>query len=78
MSFAAPVIGGAILTGGKVSVAGTFLGVAIVAIITQVLVLFSIDPFLVQVVLGGLILWAVGVNRLGEIRAQRQVKAGRA
>jgi len=78
LSFAAPVIGGAILTGGKVSVGGTFLGVAIVAIITQVLVLFSIDPFLVQVVLGGLILWAVGVNRLGEIRAQRQVKAGRA
>ena len=75
LSFAAPVIGGAILTGGKVSVAGTFLGVAIVAIITQVLVLFSIDPFLVQVVLGGLILWAVGVNRLGEIRAQRQIAA---
>jgi len=76
LSFAAPVIGGAILTGGKVSVAGTFLGVAIVAIITQVLVLFSIDPFLVQVVLGGLILWAVGVNRLGEIRAQHQIAAG--
>lgn len=71
LSFAAPVIGGAILTGGKVSVAGTFLGVAIVAIITQVLVLFSIDPFLVQVVLGALILWAVGVNRLREVRADR-------
>ncbi len=75
LSFAAPVIGGAILTGGKVSVAGTFLGVAIVAIITQVLVLFSIDPFLVQVVLGGLILWAVGVNRLREVRAERQSSA---
>lgn len=73
LSFAAPVIGGAILTGGKVSVAGTFLGVAIVAIITQVLVLFSIDPFLVQVVLGGLILWAVGINRLREVRAHRQI-----
>ncbi|MDE0304911.1 MAG: ABC transporter permease [Albidovulum sp.] len=72
LSFAAPVIGGAILTGGHVSVAGTFLGVAIVAIITQVLVLFSIDPFLVQVVLGGLILWAVGVNRLREVRAHRK------
>ena len=72
LSFAAPVIGGAILTGGHVSVAGTFLGVAIVAIITQVLVLFSIDPFLVQVVLGGLILWAVGINRYREVRAQRK------
>lgn len=70
------MIGGAILTGGHVSVAGTFLGVAIVAIITQVLVLFSIDPFLVQVVLGGLILWAVGINRYREVRAHRKIAAG--
>ena len=65
------MIGGAILSGGHVSVAGTLLGVVIVAIFTQVLVLFNIDPFLVQVVLGGLILWAVGVNRWREVRAQR-------
>lgn len=71
LSFAAPVIGGAILSGGHVSVAGTLLGVIIVAIFTQVLVLFNIDPFLVQVVLGGLILWAVGINRWREVRAQR-------
>ena len=73
LSFAAPVIGGALLTGGHISVAGTFLGVAIVAIFTQVLVLFSIDPFLVQVVLGLLILWAVGVNRWREVRAQKRL-----
>lgn len=71
LSFAAPVIGGAVLSGGKVSVAGTLLGVTIVVIINQVLVLFNIDPFLVQVVLGGLILWAVGVNRWREVRAQK-------
>lgn len=76
LSFAAPVIGGAILSGGHVSVAGTLLGVVIVAIITQVLVLFSIDPFLVQVLLGLLILWAVGLNRLREVHAQRQNAAG--
>jgi ribose transport system permease protein len=70
LSFAAPIIGGAVLTGGRVSVGGTLCGVAIVAIITQVLVLFSIDPFLVQVVLGILILWAVGANRLREVRSQ--------
>ena len=72
LSFAAPIIGGAVLTGGRVSVGGTCCGVAIVAIITQVLVLFNIDPFLVQVVLGGLILWAVGVNRIREVRGQRK------
>ncbi len=64
LSFAAPVIGGAVLAGGHVSVTATALGVVIVAIITQALVLFSIDPFLVQVVLGALILAAVGLNKL--------------
>jgi ribose transport system permease protein len=70
-SFAAPVIGGAILSGGHVSVVGTFFGVVIIAIITQALVLFAIDPFVVQIVLGALILWAVGINRLREMRVAR-------
>ncbi len=70
-SFAAPVIGGAVLSGGHVSVAGTFFGVVIIAIITQALVLFAIDPFVVQIVLGGLILWAVGINRLRELRVAK-------
>jgi ribose transport system permease protein len=67
-SFAAPVIGGAVLTGGRVSVAGTFFGVVIIAIITQALVMFNIDPFVVQIVLGALILWAVAINRFREVR----------
>ena len=72
LSFAAPVIGGAVLSGGRVSVGGTFFGVVLVAIFTQVLVLFSIDPFLVQIVLGVLILWAVGINRYREVRSRRR------
>ena len=75
-SFAAPVIGGAALSGGHVSVAGTFFGVVIIAIITQALVLFSIDPFVVQIVLGGLILWAVGINRFREWRFTKTAGAG--
>jgi ribose transport system permease protein len=74
LSFAAPVLGGAVLSGGHVSAGGTLLGVVIIAIITQALVLFRIDPFLVQVVLGGLILWAVGVNRWREVRLMRTLK----
>lgn len=70
LSFAAPVIGGAALSGGHVSVFGTLFGVVIVAMITQALVIFRIDPFFVQVVLGLLILWAVGLNRLREVRFQ--------
>ena len=71
LSFAAPVIGGAVLSGGHVSVGATALGVVIVAIITQALVLFRIDPFFVEVVLGALILWAVGLNRWREVRLNR-------
>ena len=70
-SFAAPVIGGAVLAGGRVSVLGTFFGVVIIAIITQALVMFAIDPFVVQIVLGALILWAVAINRLREVRIAR-------
>lgn len=71
MSFAAPVIGGAVLAGGHVSVPATLLGVVIVAIITQALVLFQIDPFLVQVVLGVMILSAVSMNRIRELHLAR-------
>lgn len=74
LSFAAPVIGGAVLAGGHVSVIATAIGVAIVAMITQALVLFAIDPFFVQVVLGTLILCAVGLNRLREVRVERALK----
>jgi ribose transport system permease protein len=74
LSFAAPVIGGAVLAGGHVSVFATLLGVVIVSIITQALVLFRIDPFLVQVVLGVLILWAVGMNRWREVRVARSLR----
>jgi ribose transport system permease protein len=74
LSFAAPVIGGAVLAGGHVSSFATLLGVIIVAMITQALVLFHIDPFLVQVVLGALILWAVGMNRWREVRVARGLK----
>ncbi len=77
-SFAAPVIGGAVLAGGRVSVPGTFFGVVIIAIITQALVLFAIDPFVVQIVLGALILWAVAINRLREVRIAKAHARGAA
>lgn len=74
ISFAAPVIGGAVLTGGKVSVTGTCLGVIIITLITNALVLLQVDPYLVQLLLGALILGAVGLNRYREVR-QQQVKS---
>jgi ribose transport system permease protein len=70
LSFAAPVIGGAILAGGHVSVIGTCLGVVIVTLINNALVLLGIDPFFVQLLLGALILAAVVVNRWRERRRE--------
>ena len=70
-SFAAPVIGGSVLSGGSVSVAGTICGVVIVTLITQGLVLFRVDPYYVQFMLGALILAVVSANRLREMRAVR-------
>ena len=63
-SFAAPVIGGAALSGGHASVAGTVAGVALVVLIAQTLVLFQVDPYFVQLLLGLLVLGAVGLARL--------------
>jgi ribose transport system permease protein len=67
-SFAAPVIGGAVLSGGHLPVVGICLGVLVVSLINQALVMLAVNPFYVQVMLGLLILGAVVLNRLREAR----------
>jgi ribose transport system permease protein len=69
LSFAAPIIGGAALSGGYVSVLATALAVVLLTLIQNGLVLEQIDPFWVQFLLGGLILTAVGLDRLRVARA---------
>jgi ribose transport system permease protein len=68
LSFAAPIIGGAALTGGYVSVAGTMLAVLLIGLIENGMVLAKVDPYWVQFVLGALILAAVGLNRWRAVR----------
>ncbi|MGO8801284.1 MAG: ABC transporter permease [Roseiarcus sp.] len=63
LSFAAPIIGGAALTGGYISVFGTMLAVFLIGLIQNGMVLARVDPYWVQFVLGALILAAVGLNR---------------
>ncbi len=63
ISFAGPIIGGAALTGGHVSIPGTFLAVLLIALIENGLVLVNVDQYWVQFVLGALIFAAVGLNR---------------
>ena len=63
LSFAAPIIGGAALTGGYVSILGTMFAVLLIGLIQNGMVLAKVDPYWVQFVLGALILGAVGLNR---------------
>ena len=69
LSFAAPIIGGAALTGGYISVLGTMFAVILIALIENGLVLAKVDPYWVQFLLGALILAAVGLNRWRAITA---------
>ncbi len=68
ISFAGPIIGGASLSGGYVSIPGAMLAVLVIALIENFLVLARVDPYWVQFALGALILLTVGLNRLRTIR----------
>ncbi|ODT66459.1 MAG: ABC transporter permease [Pelagibacterium sp. SCN 63-23] len=69
ISFAAPIIGGASLSGGHISIVGTLLAVLLIALIENGMVLVKVDPYWVQFLLGALILLAVGINRLRAVQA---------
>ncbi len=68
LSFAAPIIGGAALTGGSISVLGTMFAVILIALIENGMVLAKVDPYWVQFLLGALILAAVWLNRWRAVR----------
>ncbi len=58
-AIAAVVVGGTLLTGGKVSVLGTLLGAMLVSMLTNGLLLLRVGEFWVQAFLGLLLLTAV-------------------
>lgn len=70
-SFAAPVIGGAILSGGHVSVMGTMIAVVLIVLLENGLLLARTDPYYVQFFLGMLILAAVIFNRWRAVKAEK-------
>lgn len=63
-AFLAPVLGGTLLTGGTVSVVGTFLGAAMVTVLTNGLLQLQVGEFWVQAFLGIILLIAVALDRL--------------
>lgn len=62
-AFLAPVLGGTLLSGGRVAVAGTFLGGALVTILSSGLLLMQVGEFWVKAVLGLLLLLAVFADK---------------
>jgi ribose transport system permease protein len=71
-AFLGPVLGGTLLSGGRVSVFGTFLGAALVTILTNGLLLLRVGEFWVQSCLGLLLLLAVLVDKLRRMYLARQ------
>jgi ribose transport system permease protein len=59
IAFLGPVLGGAVLTGGKISVVGAFLGAVLVTVLSNGLLLMQIGDFWLQATLGVVLLLAV-------------------
>jgi ribose transport system permease protein len=72
-SFLGPVLGGAALAGGFVSVIGTLLGAMLVTVIRSGLLVLNIGNFWLQLFLGLFLLAAVLAQRFGDI-FRRQLK----
>ncbi|SFQ07831.1 monosaccharide ABC transporter membrane protein, CUT2 family [Tranquillimonas alkanivorans] len=74
-AFLAPVLGGTLLTGGTLSVAGTFLGAAMVTVLSNGLLQLQVGEFWVQAFLGVILLVAVVLDRLrAHVMAKRRVR----
>ncbi len=71
-SFAAPIIGGALLTGGSVVVLGTVLAAFIVRLVDSFRAEFQLEPSWVQFLIGAAVL---GTVVLGQARERRQRRA---
>jgi len=66
----AVVIGGASLRGGRGGIFGTFVGVAILAVLTTGLVIVSVAAFWQQVAIGGVLIAAICFDQVRARAAQ--------
>ncbi len=74
-SFAAPILGGTLLSGGKVAITGTMIGAGIMTITTTVLAVLKLDAFTHQIFIGGILLVAFILNRGRETLSKQQDRA---
>lgn len=72
--FAALIIGGVLLEGGKVAIMGVLMGVAILELIGNALAINRIDPYWVTLLQGSLILAAVSLGQLRTASVGRRIR----
>jgi len=68
-TIAAVVIGGTSLSGGAGGIGGTLIGVLIIGVLRNGLNLLNVSPFLQQVIIGVVIVLAVGAETIRKRRA---------
>jgi len=76
-SFAAPLIGGTRLDGGRVNVVGAILGGLLLQMISNGVVHMRVNVYLVELMEGLIILAAVGVDRIRAIREEQRERMER-
>lgn len=72
LSIAAVVLGGTLLAGGRGSIWGTIGGVAIFAVLDNVMSVLQVNPFLKDVVRGAVIVIAVAIYSRRQLVARRE------
>ncbi len=76
-AFLAPVLGGTLLSGGAVSVAGTVLGALLVNTLNTGLRMLAVGDFWIELFLGLILLAAVMLDRARSVWAERRRSMGR-
>ena len=70
-SFAAPIVGGTLLSGGAVSVGGALLGALLIESVSVGLTLLNVPSFWIQLFVGLVLLLAVLLDRVRSVTASR-------
>jgi ribose transport system permease protein len=76
-SFAAPIIGGTLLSGGFLSVPGVIAGALLLTLVANGLIQLNVDPYWTQFFSGLTILAAGGIDRLRALNVERMERAER-
>ena len=72
---AATIVGGASLSGGEGTILGTILGVLIIGVMRNGLVLIGVSPFVQELMIGLVIIIAVGIDKWTTAESQLRLSA---